>query len=134
MRKALIHSLVGFGVTFGLALSYACGVGPSAPSPSAPSRSAPPAAALESITLNLMGNGAFTISSPELPSLSNTCFYVPSPSGQTTSCLNLLGHSTYHFVSTAPLLIASGCDFLSIDRLTCTVVVAQSRRVSLSVS
>ena len=89
---------------------------------------------LESVTLNLMGNGAFTISSPELPALSATCFYVPSFTGQTTSCLNLLGHNTYHFLSTAPLVLSAGCDFLSADRLTCTVVVTQSRRVNLSVS
>jgi len=85
---------------------------------------------LESFSLRLDGNSAFTISSPELPALSNTCYYVPNPAtGQITSCLLIVAHGTYHFNSDVPLTVATGCDSVSADRRSCTVNVTGPRGV-----
>jgi hypothetical protein len=79
---------------------------------------------LESFSLRLDGNSAFTISSPEFSSLSNTCWYVPNPkTGQITYCPFIVAHGTYHFNSNVPLAVATGCDIFSADRLSCTVTV-----------
>jgi hypothetical protein len=76
---------------------------------------------LEGIHMTLQGNTAFTVSSPQFPALSNTCWYVPVPSGQFTTCLMFAPHGDYQFVSTVPLAVTTGCNVVSADRRTCTL-------------